>query len=160
MFFVVLGNYAAFLELNQTVEVLRLIETMGPPDAIVAVLQTLPLSGLVLFLFTVVCIIFAATSYDSASYTLATVATRRLAEAEDPGRLHRVFWAILLGFLPITLIYMGGLRPLQSAVTLASVPLLLILALATYGLWRDLDARVRSAQAETSSGGGGEEPLA
>ena len=160
VFFVVLGNYAAFLELNQTVEVLRLIETMGPPGAIVAVLQTLPLSGLVLFLFTVVCIIFAATSYDSASYTLATVATRRLAEAEDPGRLHRVFWAILLGFLPITLIYMGGLRPLQSAVTLASVPLLLILALATYGLWRDLDARVRSAQAETSSGGGGEEPLA
>ena len=62
VFFVVLGNYAAFLELNQTVEVLRLIETMGPPDAIVAVLQTLPLSGLVLFLFTVVCIIFAATS--------------------------------------------------------------------------------------------------
>ncbi|MDG2277071.1 MAG: BCCT family transporter, partial [Pseudomonadales bacterium] len=90
------------------------------------------------FLFIVVAVIFAATSYDSASYTLATSATRSLAEGEDPSRAHRIFWACLLGLLPITLIYMGGLRPLQSAVTIASVPLLIVLCVSTYALSKNL----------------------
>ena len=140
VFFIVLGNYAAFLELNGIVKVLQIIQISGPPDAIVAVLDTLPLSSLVITVFMVICIIFAATSYDSASYTLATSATKNLTDNADPGRGHRIFWACLLGFLPITLIYMGGLRPLQSAVTIASVPLLVVLVVATWVLWRNLKA--------------------
>ncbi len=141
VFFLVLGNYAAFLQLEAVVDVLGLVEEAGPPQAIVAVLQTLPGSTWVMVGFTIIAVIFAATSYDSASYTIATTATRNLAEDEHPGRVHRVFWACLLGFLPITLIYMGGLRPLQSAVTLASVPLLIIFVLMSWVLWRTLPVR-------------------
>jgi BCCT family betaine/carnitine transporter len=141
-FFVVLGNYAAYLELNGVVNVLEQINTSGGPVAILSVLNTLPASSWVIALFTLVCIIFAATSYDSASYTLATAATRDLPEDHHPGRAHRIFWAFLLGLLPIILISMGGLRPLQSAVTLASVPLLFVLVLMAWGLWRSLSRHV------------------
>ena len=140
VFFLVLGNYAAYLEFNGVVAVVETMQASGSPAAILAVLQALPASSLVIFAFMIIAIIFAATSYDSASYTLATAATRNLGEGEDPTRAHRIFWACLLGLLPITLIYMGGLRPLQSAVTIASVPLLVVLCIATWSLAKNLKA--------------------
>jgi betaine/carnitine transporter, BCCT family len=142
LFFVVLGNYAAYLETNGIVDVLAQIDAGQAPRAILLVLQTLPLSSAVIFLFTIVCVIFAATSYDSASYVLATAATRNLSETAHPSRRHRVFWAVVLGLLPTTLIFMGGLRPLQSAVTLASVPLLIVMGLMSWSLWRSLSQDV------------------
>lgn len=141
VFFVVLGNYAAFQELNGTVDVVGMIAEGRAPEAILAILHTLPNATAVIVLFTVVCVIFAATSYDSASYTLATTVTRNLPETAHPGRQHRIFWAVLLGLLPTVLIAMGGLRPLQSAVTLASVPLMFVTVMMAWSLWKDLSAR-------------------
>ncbi len=138
LFFVVLGNYAAYLEVHGIVDVLGQVEAGQAPQAILAVLQTLPASTGIIFLFTIVCVVFAATSYDSASYVLATAATKDLSEEAHTSRRHRVFWAVVLGILPTTLIFMGGLRPLQSAVTLASVPLLIILGLMSWSLWKNL----------------------
>ena len=40
---------------------------------------------------------------------------------------------------PVTLIQIGGLRPLQSAVVAVSVPLLFVIALMTAGLWKSLN---------------------
>ncbi len=151
LFFVVLGNYSAYLELNDFVPVLDTLTDDGAPTAIVAVLSTLPWPSLALTLFALVCVIFAATSYDSASYTLATAASRTLEEDEDPHRSHRIFWAVLLGVLPVTLIYMGGLRPLQSAVTVASVPLLAIFVVMSWVLVRNLYPPVRKGAAQSSS---------
>ena len=144
-FFVAFGNYAAHLQLTGVEDVLGTLGDAGASAAILLVLKTLPLADLIIFIFAVVCVIFAATSYDSASYTLAIVATDGLGEQADPGRGHRVFWSILLGALPITLIYMGGLKPLQSAVTLASVPLLFIFAIMAWVLWRELHKAPPSA---------------
>ena len=75
-----------------------------------------------------------ATTYDSASYTLAAGATRSMTEHEHPARWHRVFWAVALGLLPISLLFIGGLRELQTASLVASIPLVfvyLVLAVAT-----------------------------
>ena len=134
LFFMVFGNYSAYLELNGIVSVLSILNEDGAPMAIVQVLKSLPLASLVLIAFTLLCIIFAATSFDSASYTLAMVATKELGHDEHPAKWHRMFWACLISILPITLIYLGGLKPLQSAVTLASIPLLVIFGVMVWGL--------------------------
>ena len=140
VFFSVLGNYAIYLELNGMYPVLETMNSAGAPSAIVGVLSTLPWPKLVLVLFTIVCVIFAATSYDSSSYTLAASATEELPPTQHPARWHRVFWAFLLGLLPITLVYLGGLKPLQSAVTLVSVPLFAVIVLLTASLYKSLRA--------------------
>ena len=138
-FFLVLGNYAVYLETSGAVPVLEILATDGAPAAIVSILRTLPAATIVIVLFTIVCVIFAATSYDSAAYTLATSASRALREDQHPERGHRIFWACLLGLLPITLISMGGLTPLQSAVTLASVPLLVIFVVLGWALYLEVN---------------------
>ena len=94
---------------------------------------------MVLTLFGVLCLIFAATSYDSASYTLASAATRSLPADAHPPAWHRMFWAFFLGILPITLIYLGGLRSLQSAMVIISVPLLVVLMVLTAALFKGLN---------------------
>ena len=63
-----------------------------------------------------------------------------LPPTQHPARWHRVFWAFLLGLLPITLVYLGGLKPLQSAVTLVSVPLFAVIVLLTVSLYKSLRA--------------------
>ena len=118
--------------------VLGLLENQGASAAVVEVIASLPLAFIVVPLFCLICVIFAATSYDSASYTLASSTTRALPRDAHPARWNRVFWAIALGLLPITLIQIGGLRPLQSAVVAVSVPLLAVVGLMTAALWKSL----------------------
>jgi len=139
-FFVVFGGYALYLEQNELVPVLQILNDSNAPSAIVAVFDALPGGFVVLSLFGILCLVFAATSYDSASYTLASAATQSLPADAHPVAWHRMFWAFFLGILPITLIYLGGLTSLQSAMVIISVPLLLVLIILTFSLFKALRA--------------------
>jgi BCCT family betaine/carnitine transporter len=148
LFYMVIGNYGLSLELNGTLAVTEILRESGQAEAVVAVLQQLPLPGLVLALFCLVTIVFCATTYDSASYILASSATRRLEAGDDPARWHRVFWAFALAVIPLTLMFVGrltgdprtGLTVIQTATLVVSLPLLLIGLLMAIALVRQLRA--------------------
>ena len=126
VFFMILGNYSLHLELTGALSVSGLLASDGAPTAIVAALDTMPLGSGVVTVFCLVALIFAATTYDSASYTLAAATTRRLAAGDDPPRWHRLFWAFALTVLPLTLMLIGGLRVMQTAVLVVSLPILVV----------------------------------
>ncbi|MFP6641371.1 MAG: BCCT family transporter [Myxococcota bacterium] len=139
LFFIVLGNYALFLELEQIYPVVEQALTLSPSVALAGIVELLPLGSFWLAYLALVGLIFIATTYDSASYTLAAGATRFLPEHAHPARWHRVFWAIALGLLPFSLLFLGGLRVLQTASVVASVPLLAVyvmLAISTLKMLR------------------------
>ena len=140
LFFIVLGNYTLFLELNGHLPFVDRVTEDGPSAAIVGAISLLPGGWFWLAYVAVVGLIFIATTYDSAAYTLAAGATYRLVDGEHPARSHRVFWAFALGALPVSLIWLGGLRALQTASVLASAPLLIVyglLAVSTVRMLRD-----------------------
>lgn len=152
-FFIVFGNYALNLELTDTLSVTALIDASGEAAAIAAVFASLPLGQLALAAFFVISVIFLATTYDSASYTLASVATRRLRAGEDPVRWNRLFWACGLAVLPITLMFVeGGLRVILSATIVVSLPLLIVGVIMAMSLVRmlredkDGDANLSAAE--------------
>jgi BCCT family betaine/carnitine transporter len=138
IFYMVLGNYSLHLELNETLAVSSLLNTQGAPAAIVATLDQLPFGSPAIAVFCLVCIVFSATTYDSASYTLASSATRRLLAGDDPARWHRVFWAVALAVLPLTLMFIGGLKVLQTAALVVSLPILIVGVLMSFCLVRQL----------------------
>jgi BCCT family betaine/carnitine transporter len=138
LFYMVLGNYSLYLELNEILAVSTLLNAQGAPAAIVATLDQLPFGGLAIAAFCLVSIVFTATTYDSASYTLASSATRRLLAGEDPARWHRVFWAVALAVLPLTLMFIGGLKVLQTAALVVSLPILIVGVLMSYCLVKQL----------------------
>ncbi|MCR9194437.1 MAG: BCCT family transporter [Hyphomonas sp.] len=121
-FYIILGNYALHLELSGGMDVVGRVAS-DAPAAIASVIAHLPLGKVALAIFVVVVTVFVATTYNSASYTLASAATRALHEGEDPARWHRVFWAGILGLLPLGLMFIGGLKVVQSAVLLSGLPI-------------------------------------
>ena len=97
-----------------------------------------------LSVFALVSVISVATTYDSASYTLASTATSELKEGENPARWHRLFWAAMLGMLPIFMMLVGGLPIIRSAVLIGSLPLLLIGVAMAVALTKSLRQHSRS----------------
>ncbi|MEE3291130.1 MAG: BCCT family transporter [Pseudomonadota bacterium] len=126
LFFVVLGNYALSLELAGDFPVIQQAIEASPSVAIAGIIALLPAGSFWLIYIAIVGLIFMATTYDSASYTIAAGTTRQLTEHQHPARWNRVFWAIALGLLPVSLLFIGGLRELQTASLVASFPLLII----------------------------------
>jgi len=139
LFYMIMGNYALFLELSGALDFTGIMKTVSGSAAIVAMLTQLPLAALVVGVFSVISIVFAATTYDSASYTLASSATLHLKAGDDPARWHRVFWAFALGLMPIALMLMSSnLRPIQVILLIVSLPILLIGVLMSVALVRTL----------------------
>jgi len=138
-FFMVLGNYAMQLELNGVLAVTEIIEQKGEATAIAEVIGSLPMGTVALALFFFIAVIFLVTTYDSASYTLASVATSKLPAGRDPARWNRLFWACALGLLPIALLFAeGGLRVVLSATIVVSLPLVVVGVLLARSLVRML----------------------
>jgi BCCT family betaine/carnitine transporter len=138
LFYMVLGNYAMFQELAGTVDFTGIVAAIDGNAAIIATLETLPLAPLIIGAFAVVALIFSATTYDSASYTLASSATLHLGAGDDPARWHRVFWALALGLMPVTLMFIGGLKVLQVTLLIVSLPILVVCTIAAVSLVKSL----------------------
>ncbi|MDG2421049.1 MAG: BCCT family transporter [Gammaproteobacteria bacterium] len=138
LFFIVLGNYALYLELAGTYDVVEHTVQASPSAAIAGIVALLPMGQFWLIFLAVIGLIFMSTTYDSASYTLAAGATRELKDHQHPARWHRVFWAIALGALPLSLLAIGGLRELQTASLVASLPILFIYILLAISIMRTL----------------------
>lgn len=138
VFYMIIGNYSIFLQLNDIVDVLGVIKAVDGSAAIVATLEAMPLAPFVITVFTIMSIIFAATTYDSASYTLASSATLHLPAGDDPARWHRVFWAFALGVMPITLLFVGGLDTIKVMLLITSTPILVIGFFMSYSLVKTL----------------------
>ncbi|KUJ84590.1 MULTISPECIES: BCCT family transporter [Microbulbifer] len=127
LFFMILGNYGIYLQLSGQVDVVQILNQQDPTTAIFAILQTLPLSTLVVLVFTVLALIFTATTFDSISYILAAVVQKEV--DEEPARWNRLFWAFALSIMPVTLMFLGGLETLQTASVIGGVPLLIVAVL-------------------------------
>jgi BCCT family betaine/carnitine transporter len=138
LFYMIIGNYGLSLELSETVIVTSTLAEEGGPAAIVAILEQLPFAVPIIGIFALIALIFSATTYDSASYILASCATRRLMPGEDPDRWHRVFWAMALAVLPLTLMFIGGLKTVQTATLIVSLPLIFVGMLMAVSLVRQL----------------------
>ncbi len=138
VFYMIIGNYSMYLQMNDIVDVLGTIKSAGGSAAIVATLEAMPMAPAVITVFTLMSIIFAATTYDSASYTLASSATLHLSAGEDPARWHRVFWAFALAVMPITLLFVGGLKSIQVMLLITSMPILIVGVFMSYSLVKSL----------------------
>jgi BCCT family betaine/carnitine transporter len=122
LFFMVLGNYGIYLQLSGELDVIGILNRESPTAAIFAMLKTLPLSSLVIAVYTLLAVIFTATTFDSISYILASVVQKQV--QDEPLRWNRLFWACALSFMPIALLLLGGLDTLQTASIVGGAPLL------------------------------------
>ena len=140
LFYMTLGNYGLYLELTGAANVAATLAQDGAPAAIVMILETLPMAGFALAAYALIALVLSATTYDSASYILASSATRNMLAGEDPARWHRLFWALALAVLPLTLMFVGGLKVIQTATLVVSLPLVVVAVMMSVSLLKQLAA--------------------
>jgi BCCT family betaine/carnitine transporter len=140
VFYFILGNYSLSLELENVMSVTGSLKEHGMYVTVENVISSLPLSAGALTLFIVVSVISVATTYDSASYTLASTATAEIQEGDNPARWHRVWWALILGLLPIFMMFVGGLQIIRSGVLVASLPILAVGIAMIFSLLKSLQS--------------------
>ena len=99
------------------------------PQMVVELLNSLPMPGLISGIFFVLSFIFVATSLDSAAFTLASTASLNLPNDAQPPRWHRLVWAFVLAGTSLSLMYLGGLKILQTASILVGFPLMIVMGL-------------------------------
>ena len=137
LFFATFGNTALYAQLNGVVPVIEIMNEVSPQAAIVAVVQSLPLGTVILVLFVAMCFIYSATTLQASAYTIASVASRDLVAGEsEPLRWNRLFWALALGAVAVSLMYLGGLEPLQTASLIVALPLIFVIGLSVWSLLR------------------------
>lgn len=133
-FITICGGYAIDLEISGALNVSELLIAQGGPATVVDIVNTLPLSGLISVLFTLLCFVFLATTVDSAAYVLASISTKNLKGTEEPAAFNRLVWALVLAFIAVGLLYVDGLTIVQSSTIVTALPLIPILFLVSYSL--------------------------
>src|SRR5699024_9689001 len=88
LYFGVFGGYTMNLQLTGKLDVLASMAEVGDAPTIIKVLETLPFSYLAILFFVILGFIFLATSLDSASYILASIASVKVGNGLEPPMWH------------------------------------------------------------------------
>ncbi|MCD5325505.1 MULTISPECIES: BCCT family transporter [Pontibacillus] len=134
LFFGIIGNFGMYMQLTGQFDVINVLNTQGAPAAIISVIAQLPMAPIMIATFTVLAIIFLATTFDSSSYILASVVQNYV--EDEPLRWNRLFWAFALCLLPLTLMILGGLGTLQTASIVGGTPLLFIMVMLAWSFMK------------------------
>lgn len=127
LFYVVLGGYGIDQQINGLLPMVDLVNEQGVAPAIIEMFKTLPGSALVLLAVAASGIVMLATTFDSAAYVMACASTKELNEGQEPARGNRLFWCGAIAVLPMSLLFLGGLKTMQTAVVLVGLPIILIM---------------------------------
>ncbi|REG84418.1 BCCT family transporter [Marinomonas pollencensis] len=135
-FFAIWGGFALNLDVSGSVDLQTILSQQGIPATVVAVLQQLPASDLIIPLFTLLCFIFLATTVDSSAYMLAAVCTKEISGYQEPARWNRILWALLLGLVGVGLLSVGGLKIVQTSTVLVALPMIPVLFIMSLSMLR------------------------
>lgn len=138
-FIAVCGGYAIELEFSGQLPVSAMLAEKGIPQTVVALVNTLPFSNVLSILFTLLSFVFLATTLDSAAYVLASISTKNLKGTQEPARYNRMVWAFVLALVAVGLIYVDGLKIVQSSTIVTALPLIPVLILLMIALHKSLN---------------------
>jgi len=148
--FMILGNYGMSLQLIDGMPLSAAVMAGEPTEAVaMTILETLPLSKLVMLVVALVMALLLSTSLDSTTLITGAFCQRGLKPDELPDRRLRVFWGILLIVLPVGLLFAeNSLNNLQSIAIIGALPVSVIMILAIIAFVKDARAYLRSGGPE------------
>ena len=139
MSFIILGNYGLAQQTKHGLDVTGFIGNGGEMyDAILQIFGTLPLPAVALTLLVITMIAFYSTTLDGITYVTSSYSYKQISADEEPSRKIRGFWAILLIFLPIGLLFAeNSLYSLQGVTIIAAFPVGILLIMIIISFFKD-----------------------
>jgi BCCT family betaine/carnitine transporter len=138
LFLGVAGAYVLHLEGNSLLDAAEIMSSQGMAPLVASVINQLPAPTFILAVVTILSIVFYATTFDSAAYTLASICTHELPSDQEPAAGNRVAWALGLGVMAIGLMVAGGIETIKAMSVVSSLPIIPIVFMMCYTLYKRL----------------------
>ncbi len=123
VFFSIWGNFFMGKYLDGSFDIVGSLESAGGPQTVIQVFRSLPVGVVFVLSILIASIISMATNFDSASYTLAMVSSKKIQLGERPGKPLTMFWAISLAAIPMVMMWLGAsLEDLQVLSIILALP--------------------------------------
>ena len=138
--FVVLGNYSLGLQTSGAADFIAQYAADGDLyGLILSIIDTMPMSKVILGI-TILCMIaFYATSFDSIAYTAACYSYKQLGENEHPHKVMELLWCVLLIVLPVALVFSeSSMNNIQSISIISAFPIGIIMIIMIAGFFKDI----------------------
>ena len=135
VWFLLLGGSALFVQHSGQQDVLATMAGQNGSEAVAGfpVFAALPLGDLLVFVFLALIIVFMATSADTSTLVVATLATKRTCA---PSTGHIVFWGVFQGAVAVSVFMLGGAETLQVLAVLTGAPFAVLAVIAMVGVMR------------------------
>jgi choline-glycine betaine transporter len=124
---------------NGELDVLALAQEQEAVQIIPDILQTLPMSGLVMVLYIIMAMIFLTTTLDSTTFTIAAYTSKEDMSEQDPSKFLRIFVAFVITGLALVLMQIGGLAPLEVVSGMMGLPIIILQFLTIYAVKKMID---------------------
>ncbi|MFA9468185.1 BCCT family transporter [Streptococcus sp. E24BD] len=137
--FIILGNYGLAQQLKHGVDTLGFLNNGGSyAEAIIQVVDTLPMSSLGLCLLVITMVAFYATTFDSLTLVVSSYSYKNLLPDQEPSKGIKLFWSVIFILFPIALIFSeSSLFSLQSVSIIAAFPLGIIIIIIILSFFKD-----------------------
>ena len=125
VFYMVLANFGLYLQTNQIIDFIPVINGEGRGVVVARLLEQLPWSPLFLFAFGTIALISYITGHCTVGYALGFATQKRADCRREPEFWNIAFWLILTGVVATTLYLLDAqsLQPLQTVSILTGLPL-------------------------------------
>jgi glycine betaine transporter len=133
VWFLLLGGTSLFFQQTGRADILGAIAARGGSEAVAGfpLLEALPLSQLLMFLFLALIVVFMASSADTSTLVVSILATRR---GLSPSSGNIVFWGVFQGAVAALVLIVGGAETLQAMAVLTGGPFAVLSLVALVGL--------------------------
>ena len=135
----ILGGIGVNQQLNGELDVLAMFQDKEAVELIPDILQTLPLSGVIMIMFIFIAMVFLTTTLDSTTFTIAAYTSRNDMSAREPSKFLRIFVAFVITALALLLMQIGGLAPLEVVSGIMGIPIIFIQFLMVYAAKKMMD---------------------
>lgn len=122
-----LGNFAIKLQQSGTVDIANILSTQGQPQAILAIVQNMPLPKIMMGILAIICFVFMATTVDSSSFVAAETTMKYENQNSLAPRWLRMFWAVITCVITFVLLQVGGFNAVQVLAILIGLPLAFVM---------------------------------
>ncbi len=117
-----------------------------PEQGFYDLLSEFPLSGIIIFVTTLVGLLLYITSADSGALVMSNFTSRITDSRQDGSRWLRIFWSVTVGLLTLALLQLDGIETVQSATVVMGLPFAFVIYLVMFSLTKSL--RLESVQSE------------
>lgn len=140
IFYMVLPNFGLHLQLNQTADLVSVLAEKGRGGVVIEMFSHAPGGGLMIVLFTVICLLSYITGHTAVGYSLAAASEKRLSNLEDPQKWNMSFWLILAGVVSLGLYLLNpsALYPLQTVSIITGFPICFVLVILIMSFFKQL----------------------